>query len=61
LWTGNITVKLGVPVKWIVNVPEGTEPSGCSATIKIPGLGWGTDTRSKEEGHLTLVQGDNLV
>ena len=61
LWTGNITVKRGVPVKWIVNVPEGTETSGCSATIKIPGFGWGTDTSNKEERHLTLVQGDNLV
>ncbi|MBQ5339607.1 MAG: LPXTG cell wall anchor domain-containing protein, partial [Oscillospiraceae bacterium] len=46
---------------WIVNVPEGTETSGCSATIKIPGFGWGTDTSNKEERHLTLVQGDNLV
>ena len=61
LWTGNITVKRGVPVKWIVNVPEGTETSGCNATIKIPDLGWGTDTSNKEERHLTLVQGDNLV
>lgn len=61
LWTGNITVKRGVPVKWYVRVPEGTEPKGCGATVKVPGLGWGTDTRSKDEGHLTLVQGDNLV
>ena len=61
LWTGNITVKRGVPFKWYVNVPEGTEPKGCGATIKIPGLGWGTDTRSKEENHLTLRQGKNLV
>jgi len=61
LWTGNITVKTGEPVKWYVNVPEGTEPKGCSATIKIPGLNWGTDTHNKEEGHLTLEQGENFV
>lgn len=61
LWTGNITVKAGVPVKWYVNVPEGTELLGCARTIKIPDLGWGTDTSNKEEGHLTLEQGENFV
>ncbi|MCR5122656.1 MAG: fibronectin type III domain-containing protein [Ruminococcus sp.] len=61
LWTGNITVKVGVPVKWYVNVPEGTALNGCAKTIKIPGLGWGTDTHNKEEGHLTLETGKNFV
>ena len=61
LWTGNITVKAGVPVKWYVNVPEGTTLIGCAKTIKIPGLGWGTDTHNKDEGHLTLVEGKNFV
>ncbi len=61
LWTGTVTFRTGVPAQWLVRVPDDTEPKGCSATIKIPSLGWGTDTRSKEEGHLTLVQGDNLV
>ena len=62
LWNStDIVAKVGVPVKWYVNVPEGTEPRGCGATIKIPGLGWGTDTYNREEGHLTLVQGENFV
>ena len=61
LWSGNISVKAGDTVKWHVNVPEGTQPKGCGATIKIPDLGWGTDTHNKEEGHLTLTQGDNFV
>ncbi len=61
LWTRNIEVKAGESVKWYVNVPEGTEPKGCKATIKIPGLGWGTDTHNKEEGHLKLEQGENFV
>ena len=61
LWSGDIAIKVGVPVKWYVNVPEGTEPKGCGSTIKIPGLGWGTDSYNKEEGHLTLAQGNNLV
>ncbi len=62
LWTSDdITVTAGTPVEWYVIVPEGTEPKGCRATIKIPGLGWGTDSRNKEEGHLTLVEGENLV
>ena len=61
LWTGNISVKAGDTVKWYVNVPEGTTPKGCGATIKIPDLGWGTDSYNKEEGHLTLVQGENFV
>ena len=61
LWTGTLSVKTGEPVKWYVNVPEGTEPKGCGATIKIPDLGWGTDSHNKEEGHLTLTQGENFV
>ena len=61
LWTGNVVFKTGVPVQWYVHVPDDTEPKGCGATIKIPSLGWGTDTHNKEEGHLTLVKGDNFV
>ncbi|WP_294475912.1 hypothetical protein [uncultured Ruminococcus sp.] len=61
LWTGNITVKVGVPVKWYVNVPAGTALMGCERTIKIPGLGWGTDSHNKNEGHLTLEEGKNFV
>ena len=61
LWKGNISVKVGEPVKWYVDVPEDVTPKGCGATIKIPGLGWGTDTHNKEEGHLTLKQGENFV
>ena len=61
LWTGTISVKVGVPVKWYVNVPEGTEPRGCGATIKIPDLGWGTDTHNNEEGHLVLTEGENFI
>lgn len=61
LWSGNITVKAGGKVKWYVNVPEGTEPKGCSATIKIPELGLGTDSNSKEDEHITLVQGQNFI
>ena len=62
LWTSEeITVSAGVPVKWYVHVPEGTVLKGCGATIKIPGLGWGTDTHNKEENHLTFAEGDNFV
>lgn len=61
LWNGTISVKTGDTIKWYVNVPEGTEPKGCGATIKIPDLGWGTDSHNKEEGHLTLEQGENFV
>ena len=61
LWNGTISAKAGETVKWYVNVPEGTEPKGCGATIKIPDLGWGTDSHNKEEGHLTLIQGENFV
>ena len=39
LWTGTITFQTGTPVQWYVHVPEDTEPKGCGATIKIPGLG----------------------
>ena len=48
-------------MKWYVNIPEGTEPKGCGATVKIPGLGFGTDSHNKEEGHITLVQGENFI
>ena len=61
LWSGNITVKAGTAVKWYVNVPEGTEPKGCGATVKIPDLGFGTDTNNKDKGHITLVQGENFI
>ncbi|MBE6864797.1 MAG: fibronectin type III domain-containing protein [Ruminococcus flavefaciens] len=61
LWNSNITVKAGETVKWYVNVPEGTEPKGCSATIKIPELGLGTDSNTKEDEHITLVQGQNFI
>ncbi|MBQ9519731.1 MAG: S-layer homology domain-containing protein, partial [Firmicutes bacterium] len=61
LWTDNISVKVGESVKWYVNVPAGTNLNGCGATIKIPGLGWGTDSYNKEEGHLQLAEGSNLV
>ncbi len=61
LWKGDITVTAGVPVRWYVNVPEGTEPRGCGATVKIPGLGFGTDTHNKEEGHIVLKEGNNFI
>ena len=62
LWNStDIVAKVGVPVKWYVKVPEGTTPRGCGATIKIPGLGWGTDTYNREEGHITLVAGENFI
>ena len=61
LWSGNISVKAGDTVKWYVNVPEGTEPKGCGATVKIPDLGFGTDTNNKEEEHISLVQGENFI
>lgn len=61
LWSGNISIKTGDTVKWYVNVPEGTEPKGCGATIKIPGLGFGTDADNKDEKHITLVQGENFI
>jgi len=48
-------------VKWYVNVPEGTELLGCERTIKIPDLGLGTDSHNKDEGHITLEQGENFV
>lgn len=62
LWTStDIAVKVGVPVKWYVTVPEDTEPKGCGATVKIPGLGFGTDTHNKEEGHIVLQKGENFI
>ncbi|MBP5378653.1 MAG: fibronectin type III domain-containing protein [Ruminococcus sp.] len=61
LWSGNISIKTGDTVKWYVNVPEGTEPKGCGATIKIPGLGFGTDADNKDEKHISLVQGENFI
>jgi hypothetical protein len=65
LWSSdNITVKVGVPVRWYVEAAPDSLPKmgmACGKTIKIPGLGWGTDTYNDAEGHLTLVEGKNLV
>lgn len=65
LWSSdNITVKAGVPVRWYVEAAPGSLPMkgmACGKTIKIPGLGWGTDSYNDDEGHLTLVEGKNLV
>ncbi|MDR2089872.1 MAG: hypothetical protein LBP73_11045, partial [Clostridiales Family XIII bacterium] len=33
----------------------------CEKTIKIPGLGWGSDSHNKNEGHITLKEGKNFV
>ena len=65
LWSSdNITVKAGVPVRWYVEAAPGSLPMkgmACGKTIKIPGLGWGTDSYNQDEGHLTLVEGKNFV
>lgn len=62
LWTSeDITVEEGTTVQWYVSVPEDTEPRGCGATVKIPGLGFGTDTHNKEEGHIVLQKGENFI
>jgi hypothetical protein len=65
LWSSDtITVKAGVPVRWYVEAAPGSLPMkgmACGKTIKIPGLGWGTDSYNDAEGHLTLVEGKNLV
>lgn len=62
LWTStDITVEEGTTVQWYVSVPEDTEPKGCRATVKIPGLGFGTDTYNKEEGHIVLQKGENFI
>jgi hypothetical protein len=66
LWSSDaITVNAGAPVKWYVEAPPGSLPKkkgmACGKTIKIPGLGWGTDTYNDAEGHLTLEEGRNLV
>lgn len=61
LWTGRISVKAGETVKWYVNVPDDVVPKGCGATVKIPGLGFGTDTHNKEEGHIVLTNGKNFI
>ena len=65
LWSSdNITVKAGVPVRWYVEAAPGSLPMkgmACGKTIKIPGLGWGTYSYNQDEGHLTLVEGKNLV
>ena len=62
LWTStDITVEEGTTVQWYVSVPEDTEPKGCRATVKIPGLGFGTDTYNKEEGHWDAVAGINVT
>lgn len=56
-----IYVTVGIPVVWYVEVPTDVTPKGCKYTIKIPGLGWGTDSYNKEEGHLQFVNGSNLI
>jgi hypothetical protein len=65
LWESDeIVVKVGVPVRWYVYAaPDSLPTSGmaCGKTIKIPGLGWGTATYNKDEGHLTLAEGKNFV
>ena len=42
-------------------MPDDVTPKGCGATIKIPDLGFGTDTHNKEEGHIVLQQGENFI
>jgi len=65
LWTSkNITVKAGIPVKWYVYANVGLLPTmgmACEKTIKMPGLGWGTDTYNRDEGHLTLTDGEKIL
>ena len=64
LWDSPIVVKVGTPVKWYVHAPAGSLPMtgmDCGKTIKIPGLGWGTDSHTRDEGHLTLVEAKNFV
>ena len=62
LWKSEeITAQAGKPVKWYVEVPDDVTPKGCGATIKIPDLGFGTDTHNKEEGHIVLQQGENFI
>ncbi|NLT08379.1 MAG: fibronectin type III domain-containing protein [Ruminococcus sp.] len=61
LWTGTVSFKVGETVQWYVHVPEDTTLKGCGATVKIPGLGWGTEERNEDENYLTLEHGDNLV
>ncbi|MBQ5561638.1 MAG: Ig-like domain-containing protein [Lachnospiraceae bacterium] len=56
-----IYVTAGIPVIWYVDVPEDVKVKGCGSTIKIPGIGWGTDSYNKEEGHLQLTNGRNLI
>jgi hypothetical protein len=59
-----IVVNAGVPVRWYVNAAPGAFDAlrmACGKTIKIPGLGWGTDTYNDKEGHLTLAEGKNFV
>ncbi len=56
-----IYVTAGIPVIWYVDVPEDIAVKGCRSTLKIPGIGWGTDTRNREEGHLQLTNGRNLI
>lgn len=62
LWTSDdITAEAGRPVKWYVVVPDDVTPKGCRATVKIPGLGFGTDTYNRDEGHIVLQQGENFI
>ena len=58
LWSSTINVKAGEYVKWYVHAES---PSGCDGTIKIPGVGWGTDDSDDSQGHTMLVEGYNFV
>ncbi|MDR0671464.1 MAG: S-layer homology domain-containing protein [Oscillospiraceae bacterium] len=65
LWNSDtINVAPGEKVRWYVYAAPGSLPASgmaCGKTIKIPGLGWGTDTHNQDEGHLTLTAGYNFV
>ncbi len=75
LWTDTITVQVGVPVKWYVNVPADADVYNgmgakrdlkrvaCEYSIKIPSLSKGTDsfTPDGEDGQINLKSGSNLV
>jgi hypothetical protein len=69
LWTSDIAIKVGVPVKWYVYAVPGALPAtgmACGKTIRIPGFKnadgvlW-TDAYDQENGHITLVEGKNFV
>ena len=75
LWTDTITVQVGVPVKWYVDVPADADVYsgmgakrdlnrvGCEYSIKIPSLSMGTDgfTPDGEDGQINLTPGSNLI